>query len=89
MRRTTFAALLVAAALAPARATHRRVAGSEDLWLSPGAVAALAGATADRAAGVVSAEVTRSTRRRVTLEVVSQHSGPEVAGAVRLTKRRK
>ncbi len=75
--------LLVVAALAPARATHVPVEGPDDLWLSPGAVAALAGATADRAGGVVSAEVTQSSRRRVSLEVVTQQGAAEVTDAVR------
>lgn len=75
--------LLVVAALAPARATHVRVDGPDDLWLSPGAVAALAGASADRASGVVSAEVTRATRRRVSVEVVSQRGAAEVTDSVR------
>lgn len=75
--------LLVVLALAPARRTHLRVRGEQDLWVSRGAVAALAGATADRAPGVISAEVTRSSRRRVTVEVVTQRDRDEVTAGVR------
>lgn len=68
-------ALLLLVALAPARRTHLRVRGDVDLWVSPAAVGALARATADRAPGVVSADVTRATRRRVVVEVVTQRAG--------------
>lgn len=57
-------------ALRPGRRTHLRVTGDADLWLAPGAVAAVAQETADRLPGVVSADSSRSTRRRVLVDVV-------------------
>lgn len=75
--------LLVLVALAPARRTHLPVDGDHDVWVSPAAVGALARAAADRAPGVISAETTRTTRRRVTVEVVTQRDETEVTAGVR------
>ncbi|MFD4327541.1 DUF6286 domain-containing protein [Nocardioides sp. NPDC058538] len=58
--------------LRPGRRTHLRVAGDADLWLSPGAVAAIAQETADRLPGVVSAESSLRSRRRVVVDIVAQ-----------------
>ncbi|MGH3349727.1 MAG: DUF6286 domain-containing protein [Nocardioides sp.] len=58
--------------LRPGRRTHLRVAGDADLWLSPGAVAAIAQETADRLPGVVSAESSLRSRRRVIVDIVAQ-----------------
>ncbi len=63
--------VLVWLGLKPGRRTHLRGAGEADLWLSTGAVAALAQSTADRVAGVVSADASRTSRRRVTVDVVT------------------
>lgn len=57
-------------AIRPGRRTHLRVAGDADLWLAPGAVAAVAQETADRLPGVMSADSSRSTRRRVVVDIV-------------------
>lgn len=75
--------LLVLAALAPGRRTHLRVDGEHDLWVSPAAVGELARASADRAPGVISAELARASRRRAVVEVVTQRSGDEVEAGVR------
>lgn len=64
--------LLVWLGLRPGRRTHLRVAGDADLWLSPGAVAAIAQETADRLPGVVSAESSLRSRRRVVVDIVAQ-----------------
>ncbi|TQL67908.1 hypothetical protein FB381_1796 [Nocardioides albertanoniae] len=58
-------------ALRPGRRTHLRVTGAPDLWLSPGAVAAIAQETADRLPGVVSAESSLRARRRVVVDIVA------------------
>lgn len=72
--------------LRPGRRTHLRVTGDADLWLAPGAVAALAQETADRLPGVVSADSSRSTRRRTVVDIVvaerSTPDGPQGAAAV-------
>lgn len=57
-------------ALRPGRRTHLRASGGADLWIAPGAVAAVAQETADRLPGVVSADSSRSTRRHVVVDVV-------------------
>lgn len=75
--------LLLVAALAPARRTHVEVRGDVDLWVSPGAVGALAQATADRAPGVISAETERASRRKVSVAVVTQRDGTTVEQGVR------
>ncbi len=75
--------LLVLVALTPARRTHLPVDGEHDLWISPAAVGELARARADRAPGVISAELARATRRRAVVEVVTQRSGDEVEPGVR------
>lgn len=64
--------LLAWLGLRPGRRTHLRVAGDADLWLSPGAVAAIAQETADRLPGVVSAESSLRSRRRVVVDIVAQ-----------------
>ncbi|MFE6650003.1 DUF6286 domain-containing protein [Nocardioides sp. NPDC057772] len=73
-------------ALRPGRRTHLRVAGDADLWLAPGAVAAVAQETADRLPGVMSADSSRSTRRRVVVDLVvaarATPDGPQEAAAV-------
>lgn len=73
-------------ALRPGRRTHLRVSGDADLWLAPGAVAAVAQETADRLPGVMSADSSRSTRRRVVVDVVvaarNTPDGPQEAAAV-------
>lgn len=64
--------------LRPGRRTHLRVAGDADLWLAPGAVAAIAQETADRLPGVVSAESSLRSRRRVIVDiVVATQTGPD------------
>ncbi|WP_137292876.1 DUF6286 domain-containing protein [Nocardioides dongxiaopingii] len=75
--------LLVVAALLPGRRTHLRGSAAADLWVSPGALAALAQTVADRSPGVVSAATTRVGRRRVTVEVVAREGEPGVRDAVR------
>lgn len=62
--------VIVWLALKPGRRTHLRASGDADLWLSPGAVAALAQETADRLPGVMSADSSRSTRHRIVVDVV-------------------
>lgn len=64
--------VLVWLGLRPGRRTHLRVVGDADLWLSPGAVAAIAQETADRLPGVVSAESSLRSRRRVVVDIVAQ-----------------
>jgi len=64
--------LLLWLGLRPGRRTHLRVAGDADLWLSPGAVAAIAQETADRLPGVVSAESSLRSRRRIVVDIVAQ-----------------
>lgn len=70
----------------PGSRTHLRVAGDADLWLAPGAVAALAQETADRLPGVVSADSSRSSRRRIVVDIVvaerNTPEGPQGAAAV-------
>lgn len=63
--------LLMWLGLRPGRRTHLRGPGDADLWLSRGAVAALAQSTADRVAGVVSADASRTSRRRIIVDVVA------------------
>ncbi|WP_328529799.1 DUF6286 domain-containing protein [Nocardioides sp. NBC_00368] len=78
--------LMLWLALRPGRRTHLRVAGDADLWLEPGAVAAVAQETADRLPGVMSADSSRSSRRRVVVDVVvaarNTPDGPQEAAAV-------
>ncbi|MEU6137517.1 DUF6286 domain-containing protein [Nocardioides sp. NPDC047086] len=78
--------VLVWLGLRPGRRTHLRVAGDADLWLSPGAVAAVAQETADRLPGVVSAESSLRSRRRVVVDIVvaarTGPDGPQEAAAV-------
>lgn len=75
--------LLVRSALKPGRPTHLRASGETDLWLEPRALGALAQSVADRVAGVVSAEATRSGRRRVVIEVVTTEDEEAVTARVR------
>lgn len=70
--------LLVVAALLPARRTHVAVDGDDGLWLTPGAVAALAASAADRADGVVATDVRRAGRRRAVVEVAARRD-PQAA----------
>lgn len=65
-------------ALKPATRTHLKAATDSDLWLSRGAVAALAQAVADRSSGVVSADASRGGRRRINVDVVTLGDAPEV-----------
>ncbi|MBC7275781.1 DUF6286 domain-containing protein [Nocardioides sp.] len=78
--------VLIWLGLRPGRRTHLRVRGDADLWLAPGAVAALAQETADRLPGVMSADSSRSTRRRTVVDIVvaerSTPDGPQGAAAV-------
>lgn len=78
--------VLIWLGLRPGRRTHLRVTGDADLWLAPGAVAALAQETADRLPGVMSADSSRSTRRRAVVDIVvaerSTPDGPQEAAAV-------
>jgi hypothetical protein len=78
--------VLIWLGLRPGRRTHLRVRGDADLWLAPGAVAALAQETADRLPGVMSADSSRSTRRRTVVDIVvgerSTPDGPQEAAAV-------
>lgn len=60
--------LLLMAAAKPRRSTHHPVPGTTDVWVSPGAVAALAGRAARKVPGVVTARA-RYTRRRVQVRV--------------------
>lgn len=72
--------LLVLAALGRGRATHVRAGTRLDAWVSVGAVAAAARAAADRAPGVLHAEVARAGRRRVVVEVTGRPGeAPSVA----------
>jgi hypothetical protein len=72
--------LLVLAALGRGRATHVRAGTRLDAWVSMGAVAAAARTAADRAPGVLHAEVVRAGRRRVVVEVTSR-PGEETSAA--------
>lgn len=74
--------LLIWLSLKPGRKTHLRASNAEDLWLSQRALAALAVAVADRAPGVIAAEATRVTRRRVVVQVVTSQEPTVVADAV-------
>ncbi len=74
--------VLVWLALKPGARTHLAGRSDSDLWVSPGAVAALARGTADRAPGVVSADVRRVSRRRITVEVVTNRDASSVTGGV-------
>jgi hypothetical protein len=74
--------VLVWLALKPAARTHLQAHADGDLWLSAPAVAALARGVADRAPGVISADATRVSRRRITVEVVT--SGDPAAVAERV-----
>lgn len=78
--------VLLGLGLRPGRRTHLRVAGDADLWLSPGAVAAIAQETADRLPGVVSAGSSLRSRRRVGVDIVvaapTGSEGPQGAAAV-------
>ncbi|MCY7402928.1 MAG: DUF6286 domain-containing protein [Nocardioides sp.] len=58
-------------ALKPGRTTHLATTTDADLWLTRGALAALAHAVVDRQPGVVSVHA-EPTRRRVTLHVVAR-----------------
>lgn len=70
-------------ALRPGRRTHLATHGDADLWVSAGAVAALAGASADRAPGVISAEATRVRSRSITVDVVTHQDPATVEAAAR------
>lgn len=74
--------LLVWLALKPAVRTHLQARSDGDLWLSSGAVAALAQGVADRAPGVISADATRVGRRRITVDVVTSGDAAAVAERV-------
>lgn len=74
--------LVLLVALRPGRATHVPTTGEPDVWLSRGAVAALAAATADRQVGVVEAGAEVS-RRRITLRVVARTDRDGVETRVR------
>ncbi|MDT9593501.1 DUF6286 domain-containing protein [Nocardioides zeae] len=74
---------MIVVALAPARSSHLRANGTEaDLWLAPEAVAALAQTVADRTSGVIAAETTRVSRRRVRVAVTTNRDAAAVRGAV-------
>ncbi|MDF9714757.1 hypothetical protein INN71_01785 [Nocardioides sp. ChNu-153] len=74
--------LLVLVAVKPARATHRPTKdGRLDLWLAPGALAALAQSAADRAPGVVAAETVRVSRRKVRIAVTTNREPAPVRQA--------
>ncbi|WP_265442491.1 DUF6286 domain-containing protein [Flexivirga meconopsidis] len=60
--------MLLFAAVKPRRATHRRVPGTDDAWVSPAALATIAAVAARRTPGVVSADA-RHTRRRIQVSV--------------------
>lgn len=77
-------AMLVWLAVKPARRTHLRTNTPDaDLWLSPGAVARLAQATADRVSGVISADAIRVTHGKVILDVVTSGDRDSVTDRVR------
>ena len=76
-------AALVALAVRPARTTHRQARDGLDLWLTPDALAAMVEATADRVAGVVSAEATpRRGGRRIRVRVHARTDPASVAARV-------
>jgi hypothetical protein len=75
--------LVVVAGLLPARRTHVAVAGDDGLWLTPGAVAALAASAADRAEGVVASDVRRAGRRRAVVEIAARRDPERVRDAAR------
>ncbi|GAA4672039.1 DUF6286 domain-containing protein [Nocardioides nanhaiensis] len=70
-------------AFRPGRRTHLPTQGDADLWVSAGALAALAGASADRAPGVISAEATRIRPRSITVDVVTHQDPGTVEAAAR------
>lgn len=77
-------AVLVVAALRPARRTHRAARDGLDLWLTPDAVAAIAQSAADRVHGVVSAEAApRWSGRRIRVRVQVREDRDEVRDRVR------
>lgn len=74
------------------RATHVavlsdgvRVPTTSDLWLTPGAVGALAHELADRSAGVIATETTSTTHRRVVLTIEDQQHDTQVLSDVQAT----
>lgn len=74
---------LLYAALAPAGRTHTAARGDADVWFTPDAVANLARSAADRAPGVVAADVTRSSRKRVGLGILTQRGSGEALASAR------
>lgn len=74
--------LVVLLALRPGRVTHVPTTGRHEVWLSRGAVAALAAATTDRQEGVVTATA-EPARRRVRLTVVARSGRDAVEQRVR------
>lgn len=75
--------LVLALALKPGRATHLATSTEHDVWLSRGALAALAYAVADRQAGVVSVQAAPSRSRRVRVRVVARDDRSGVEQRVR------
>lgn len=75
--------LLVFAALKPGRKIYLSAQTDADLWFSVHAVAALAQATADRVAGVISADASRANARRITVAVVTAADVSNVGQRVR------
>lgn len=70
-------------ALKPGRATHLATTDDHDVWLSRGALAALAHGVVDRQAGVVSVDARSTRRRRVTVRVVARDDRAGVEQRVR------
>jgi len=74
--------LLVFLAVKPAHSTHLRGKVDSDLWLSASAVAALAQNIADRAPGVISADTSRATGRKIVVDVVTSQDRQAVTDRV-------
>ena len=69
------------ASLKPGRRTHLATSLDDDLWLTSGAVAALARHVADRSQGVITAEAS-SRGRKITVGVVTADDPDEVRSRV-------
>lgn len=73
---------LVLVGIKPRRRTHQPTPDSElDLWITPGALAAIAGHAADRQPGIASATA-HPRRRRIDVDISTEDRGAEVQSRV-------
>lgn len=74
--------VLILTAARPARRTHILVADSEQLWLTPRSIGGIATRVADRTEGVVAADLTSATSRRISITVTTDGSVDRVTTSV-------